>query len=158
MENRNTTLLDFQSRGRRRHAEVRPSPLSMRTCPAAVGSLWPGDRDYDTREFAATCCALKVTPHMAQNQARTGGSALDARTIRHRSDAVSQWVRKRIEETFAWMKAVGSLRRTCYRGRARVQMHAYLVAATHNPRRIAKLSPAPSMNHQSTSLVHAARG
>ena len=56
------------------------------------------------------------------------------------------------------MKTVGGLRRTCYRNQARVQMHAYLVAATYNLLRIAKLSPAPGMNHQSASLVHAARG
>jgi hypothetical protein len=32
------------------------------------------------------------------------------------------------------MKTVGGLRRTRYRGRERVQMHAYLVAAAYNPR------------------------
>jgi len=42
------------------------------------------------------------------------------------------------------MKTVGGLRRTRYRGRARVQMHAYLVAAAYNLLRIANLSPAPA--------------
>jgi hypothetical protein len=31
-------------------------------------------------------------------------------------------------------------------------MHAYLVAAAYNLLRIAKLSPAPRMNHQSTLI------
>jgi IS5 family transposase len=57
---------------------------------------------------------------------------------------VHQWVRKRVEETFGWMKTVGDLRRTRYRGRERVQMHAYLVAAAYNLVRIAKLSQAPA--------------
>jgi IS5 family transposase len=42
------------------------------------------------------------------------------------------------------MKTVGGLRRTRYRGRERVQMHAYLVAAAYNLVRIAKLSQAPA--------------
>ncbi len=64
--------------------------------------------------------------------------------MRHRGYAVSQWIRKQVEETFGWMKTVGGLRRTRYRGRARVQMHAYLVAAAYNLVRIANLSPAPA--------------
>jgi len=101
------------------------------------------DKGYDTEDFVASCRALNVTPHVAQNQARLGGSALDERTVRYPGYAVSQWIRKRIEEAFGWMKAVGGLRKTRYRGRQRVQMHAYLVAAAYNLIRIAKLSPAP---------------
>lgn len=81
---------------------------------------------------------------MAQNPAGLGGSALDASTVRHRGYAISQWVRKRVEETFGWMKTVGGLRRTRCHGRERVQMHAYLVAAAYNLVRIAKLSQAPA--------------
>ena len=101
-----------------------------------------GDKGYDTRDFVAGCRALNVTPHAAQNHARPGGSALDARATRHRGYALSQWVRKRIEEAFGWMKTIGGLRQTRYRGRDRVQMHAYLVAAAYNLIRIARLSPA----------------
>ncbi len=53
-------------------------------------------------------------------------------------------MRKRIEEVFGWMKTVGCLRKTRYRGRARVQMHAYLLAAAYNLLRIARLVPAPA--------------
>ena len=42
------------------------------------------------------------------------------------------------------MKTVGGLRRTRYRGRQRVQMHAYLVVAAYNRVRIARLSPPPT--------------
>jgi len=41
------------------------------------------------------------------------------------------------------MKTIGGLRKTRYRGRERVQMHAYLVAAAYNLLRIARLVPAP---------------
>jgi IS5 family transposase len=103
-----------------------------------------GDKGYDTYGFVGSCRALKVTPHVAQNHARPGGSALDARTTRHPGYAVSQWLRKRIEEGFGWMKTIGGLRKTRYRGRARVQWHAYLVAAAYNLLRIARLAPAPA--------------
>ncbi len=63
---------------------------------------------------------------------------------RHPGYAVSQWIRKRVEEAVGWMKTIGGLRKTRYRGRERVQMHAYLVAAAYNLLRIANLSPAPA--------------
>ncbi len=99
------------------------------------------DKGYDTRDFIASCRALNVTPQVARNQARPGGSALDGRTVRHPGYAINQWVRKRIEEAFGWMKTIGGLRKTRYRGRERVQMHAYLVGAAYNLIRIARLSP-----------------
>ena len=46
------------------------------------------------------------------------------------------------KEAFGWMKTIGGLRKTRYRGRERVQMHAYLVAAAYNLVRIARLAPA----------------
>ena len=42
-----------------------------------------GDKGYDTHDFVATCHALNITPYVAQNDARRGGSALEARTTRH---------------------------------------------------------------------------
>ena len=79
---------------------------------------------------------------MAQNHTRPGGSALDARTAQQPGYAISQRIRKRVEEAFGWMKTVGGLRKTRYRGRDRVQMHGYLVAAAYNLIRIAHLTPA----------------
>jgi hypothetical protein len=35
-----------------------------------------GDKGYDTADFVAECRNLKVTPHVAQNQERPGGSAI----------------------------------------------------------------------------------
>ena len=69
--------------------------------------------------------------------------ALDCRTARHAGYALSQRVRKRVEEIFGWMKTVGGLRRTRYRGLHRTQLHAYLVAAAYNLLRIARLIPTP---------------
>jgi hypothetical protein len=53
-------------------------------------------------------------------------------------DAISQRVRKRLEEAFDWIKTVGDLRQR-YR-RRRVRMHAYLVGAAYNVLGIAPLA------------------
>ena len=74
-----------------------------------------GDKGYDTKDFVAGCRALAVTPHVAQNT--TGRrSAIDGRTTRHDGYAVSQRVRKRVEEIFGWMKTVGGGRKLRYIG------------------------------------------
>jgi transposase len=145
MENRNTILIDFQVEPADGRAERRAAiAMADERLPGHLRVTLGGDKGYDTRDFVASCRALKVTPHVAQNQARPGGSSLDQRTVRHPGYALSQWIRKRVEETFGWMKAIGGLRKTRYRGLQRVQMHAYLVAAAYNLLRIAKLSPAPA--------------
>jgi transposase len=145
MENRNTILIDFRVEPADGYAERRAAITMLdENLPGSRRITVAGDRGYDTRGFGASCRALKVTPHVARNQMRPGGSALDARTVRHSGDAVSPWIRKQVEETFGWMKTVGGLCRTRYRGCARVQMHAYLVAAAYNLVRIANLSPAPA--------------
>jgi hypothetical protein len=38
------------------------------------------DNAYDTKGFVKACCEINVTPHVAQNTSRNGGSAIDGRT------------------------------------------------------------------------------
>ncbi len=145
MENRNTILVDFQVEPADGRAERRAAiAMADERLPGTRRITLAGDKGYDTGDFVASCRALNITPHVARNLARPGGSAIDARTVRHPGYTLSQWLRKRVEEAFGWMKTIGGLRKTRYRGRARVQMHAYLVAAAYNLIRIAKLSPAPA--------------
>jgi len=59
----------------------------------------------------AECRNLKVTPHVAQNLERPGGSAIDARTTQHIGYAISQRKRKRIEECFGWLKTIALLQK-----------------------------------------------
>jgi hypothetical protein len=54
---------------------------------------------------------------MARNLARAGDSAIDVRTVRHPGYEISQWICRHVEEPFGWMKTIGGLRRTRYRGR-----------------------------------------
>ena len=74
-----------------------------------------GDKGYDTRDCVADLRRRRVTPHVAQNT-KGRSSAIDGRTTRHPGYALSQRIRKRVEEIFGWMKTVGGFRRTRYRG------------------------------------------
>ena len=73
-------------------------------------------------------------------QQMTIGNAVDRRTTRAPGYAMSQKVRRRIEEIFAWFKTVGGLRRTRYRGLERVEFAAYVVGAAYNLVRLARLA------------------
>lgn len=75
------------------------------------------DKGYDTADFVAGARALHVTPHMTRKKR---GSAIDGRTTRHESYAVSLRRRKRIEEGYGWMKDVCGLRKLRHRGQAKV--------------------------------------
>jgi transposase len=145
MENRHALLVDVQVEPADGHAERRAAiAMANERLPGRRRITLGADKGYDTRDFVGSCRALDITPHVAQNQARPGGSALDVRTTRHPGYAVRQWIRKRVEEAFGWMKTVGGLRKTRYRGLARVQMHAHRLAAAYNLIRIARLAPAPA--------------
>lgn len=98
-----------------------------------------GDKNYDTREHVAALRRLNVTPHVAENRARPGGSAIDQRTARHEGYAASQRKRKRVEEIFGWFKTVALLRKTRFRGLERVGWVFTWTAAAYNLVRIRNL-------------------
>src|SRR6266403_42063 len=75
-----------------------------------------GDKGFDTADFVRECRNLSVTPHVAQNSGRRGGSAIDGRTAGHAGYAISQKKRKRIEECFGWLKTIALLRKVRHRG------------------------------------------
>ena len=91
-----------------------------------------GDKNYDTREHVAALRELNVTPHVAQNTARPGGSAIDQRTARHPGYTGSQRKRKRVEEIFGWFKTVALMRKTKFRGLERVGWMFTWTAAAYN--------------------------
>jgi transposase len=98
-----------------------------------------GDKAYDTREFVQSLRTLNATPHVAQN-CNGRRSAMDGRTTRHPGYAVSQRLRKRVEEIFGWMKTVGNLRKTRHRGEDRVGWAFTLTAAAYNLVRMRNLT------------------
>jgi hypothetical protein len=102
-----------------------------------------GDKAFDAGQFVQSLRALNAVPHVAQN--RTGrSSAIDGRTTRHPGYAVSQRLRKRVEEIFGWIKTVGNLRKTRHRGTERVRWVFTFTAAAYNLVRIRNLTAAVS--------------
>ena len=99
------------------------------------------DKAYDAEDFVNELSSMNATPHVAQN---TNGrsSAIDGRTTRHAGYAVSQRIRKRIEEAFGWMKTIGGQEKT--RGRDRVGWAFTFTAAAYNLARLPKLLATPA--------------
>ena len=140
MENRNGLLVDLRVAEANGRAE-RETALVMldEELPSEKTITLGADKGYDTRDFVAGCRARGVTPHVARNEYFRRRSAIDDRTTRHPGYAISQRLRKRVEEIFGWCKTVGNFRRTRYRGRRRTQFAAYFVGAAYNLLRIGRL-------------------
>jgi len=84
-----------------------------------AGATLAADRAYDTRDFVAALRAEGVVPHVAQHTTKRR-SAIDRRTTRHPSYAMSIAARRGIERVFGRLKTIGLLRKTRFRGRRRV--------------------------------------
>jgi transposase len=139
MENRSGLLVDARLTPADGYAE-RVAALHMieprADRPRAI--TLGADKGYDTEDFVNELRSMRVTPHVAQN---TSGrrSAIDGRTTRHGGYAVSQRIRKRIEEAFGWIKTVGGQEKTRFRGIERVGWAFTFAAATYNLVRLPKL-------------------
>ena len=139
MENRNGLLVDARLTRVSGHAE-RVAALDMieprADRPRAI--TLGADKGYDAEDFVKELRAMNVTPHVAQN---TNGrsSAIDGRTTRHAGYAVSQRIRKRIEEAFGWIKTIAGQEKTRFRGRERVGWAFTFAAAAYNLVRLPKL-------------------
>lgn len=131
MENRNGLVVDTRLTLATGVAE-REAALEMVSALSGRKRLTLGtDKGYDTVDFVDALRELKVTPHVAQNNKRRR-SAIDDRTVRHAGYAVSQRMRKRVEEIFGWIKTVGNLRKTRHRGLERVDWMFAFTAAAYN--------------------------
>jgi IS5 family transposase len=98
------------------------------------------DKAYYTRGFVKACRENNVTPHVAQNSNRVGGSAIDGRTTRHVGYAVSQRKRKCIEQCFGWDKVIGPMRRVMVLGLDKVDQLLTLTMAAYNLTRLRSLA------------------
>lgn len=137
MENRNGLLVDFQLNNALEKTEREAALEMLAERPGRHTITVAADRGYDTHAFVAGCRDHQIVPHVAQNHARRGGSAIDGRTTRHASYVVSQRVRKRIEEIFGWMKTVGGYRKSRFKGRTRTASYGFFAAVMYNLWRIA---------------------
>lgn len=142
MENRNGLCVDLKINEATGHAE-REAALSMlsrqgkkRVRPKTLGA----DKGYHSSDFINALRKKEIIPHIAEVKNRKP-DGLDRRTTRHESYAISQRIRKRVEEIFGWFKTVGGLRKTRFKGIARTQEYTFMVGAAYNLLRMSKLVP-----------------
>jgi hypothetical protein len=137
MENRNGLVVDACLTEADGHAEREAALALIEPRADRPGRITLGaDKGYDAEDFVNELRSMNVTPHVA---AKIIGSAIDDRTTRHAGYAVSQRIRKRIEEVFGWGKTVGPLARTMLRGAERVGAQFTLAVAGYNLARLPKL-------------------
>jgi len=96
------------------------------------------DENYDTRDFVRALRQMNVTPHVAQNTTNRS-SAIDRRITRYAGYALSQQKRKRVEESLAWMKIIGLLKKVKLRGLQKARWLFTFVGAAYNLVRLQRL-------------------
>jgi transposase len=139
VENRNGLIVNAELLEANGRAERDAALLMLEQIPGVQRVTAGADKGYDTAEFVAECRHLGVTPHVARNTGRRGGSAIDTRTTRHPGYAASQRKRKRIEECFGWLKDIALLRKLRHRGLPKVGWIFTFAAAAYNLLRMRNL-------------------
>ena len=132
VENRNGLIVDSEVWQATGTAERDAAQAMLKDVAGGGRVTLAGDKGFDTHGFVRGCRNLRVTPHVAQNVGRRGGSAVDARTTRHAGYAISQRKRKRIEECFGWLKTVALLRKLRHRGTWKVEWIFTFACAAYN--------------------------
>ena len=141
MENRNGLIVAGRVSEASGTAERDEGQAMVAAIPGRHRITVGGDKNFDTAGFVAALHELNATPHVAQNTSNRR-SAIDGRTTRHPGYAVSQRIRKRIEEGFGWIKEVALQRRARHRGKERVGWQFTLAAAADHLIRVPKLRSA----------------
>jgi hypothetical protein len=139
MENRNGLIVGTMTTAASGHAERQAvlrllEPHADIPHPVTLGT----DKGYDSADFVMALRGKAIIPHVAQN---TSGrrSAIDGRTTRHPGYALSQRIRKRVEEAFGWAKTVAGLRKMRHRGLLKVDWQFALAMAAYDLVRLPKL-------------------
>jgi transposase len=138
IENRHGLIVDVRTTHATGRAEREAAEAMVAAAARGRRVTLGSDKAYDAAEHVANLRAMGVTPHVAQNLSGRR-SAIDGRTTRHPGYAISQRIRKRIEEPFGWIKAAAGLRKTRHRGIGRVGWMVTLTAAAANLIRLPKL-------------------
>jgi len=144
IENRNGLIVSAEVLTANGTAERDAALAMLEQIPGQKRVTVGGDKGYDTRDFVAECRHMGVTPHVAQNLERRGGSAIDRRTTQPRGYGLSQKKRKRIEECFGWLKTIALLRKLRHRGLGKVDWIFTFACAAYNLVRMRNLTAAVS--------------
>ena len=142
MENRNGLFVGIQVTQTSGTAEVEAAEglLDEQRRQGVRPSSLGGDKGYGTNGFVRALRRRGIKPHVAKIEKRKI-DGLDGRTLRSKGYAISQRVRKRVEEGFGWLHGIAGTKKMKVRGRAKVEMSFILAGCALNLLRIAKLAP-----------------
>lgn len=151
MENRHGLCLDVAIDEANGTTErVQAAVMLGRTCDRH--GLWPRtlgcDAGYKDGEFLSILEDAGITPHVPlPNGPILGDSAVAQarRRARRRQGtkgyALSQRIRKRVEEIIGWFKMIGGLARARFVGRWKIKQQGEIIAAAYNLLRMGRLAP-----------------
>lgn len=142
MENRNGLCVDLQVRPSVGVSEPQAAQEMLdeqREMHGVKARSVGADKNYHCQEFVSYCRENEIKPHVAVREDRQT-EGLDQRTTRSQSYETSQRIRKRVEEIFGWIKTVGGFRKTRHLGVRRTQLSAYIIGASYNLVRMARLA------------------
>ncbi len=140
MDHRHGLPVDVEVTSATGYAEREAALKMLDRLPKRTGRrTLAGDKGYDAAGDLSEAVASAAS-RIACNDARPGGSAIDARTTRHAGYLASQRIRKRIEECFGWSKDGRPLRKMKVTGKARVSFLATLTVGCY-ALRLANLLP-----------------
>lgn len=153
MENRHGLCLDVRvdaadGKAERRCAKAMLKHVRRRhkLTPKTLGA----DKGFDDGMFFLALEDEAIRPHIPVRDGKI--VSVDARgrarrrarqRMRTKGYAISQWVRKRVEEIIGWMKTIGGLARTRFVGRWKIAQDALITGAAYNLLRIARLETVP---------------
>lgn len=138
MENRNGLLVQTVVTPATGTAERHAALLLAEKIPGIRRVTLGADKAYDTHDLVRELRRMNITPQVAQNDTNRS-SAIDGRTTRQPGYAISQRKRKRVEQSFGWMKTIGLLRKVRFHGREKVGWWMKWVGAAYNLLRLRNL-------------------
>ena len=151
MENRNGLCLDIELDEANGIAErLQAAVMLERTherhglAPRTLGA----DGNYKEGAFLVACEGDGITPHVPLPDGPIRGDDENAaarrrakRRMKTKAYAISQRVRKRVEEMIGWLKTIGGMARSRFVGRWKIRLDGHVTAAAYNLLRMARLAP-----------------
>jgi transposase len=136
MENRNGLAVGTRLTQASGMAEREAALAMVDEAALNAGSTLGADKAYNAWPFKQALKDRHLVPHMAL-RSDTGWGGV--KIIPPPGYEASQRVRKRIEQVFGWVKTVGGLAKTKFRGRRRIAQAFDLAVAAYNLIRLPKL-------------------
>lgn len=136
MENRNGLIIATRFTRATGKAEREAALDMIKTVSGSRRITLGADKGYDDEGFITELRSNNITPHIAKHGRRNN---IDKRTSRHEGYEQSIRIRKRIEETFGWLKQSAGFRKTKLRGLEANAGIMNIFAAAYNLVRMSRL-------------------